>query len=93
MSDVLFPKTKIADNGKCTFYSDSGTIGAEKWAKEWGLNGFCCMLAEQNDTKELEYILIEENDVIYATQSYEALAVHIDIVAVSRGLKRKDNIF
>lgn len=51
------------------------------------------MIAEQNDTKEMEYILIEGNDVIYATQSYEALAVHIDIVAVSKGLKRKDNIF
>ena len=89
----LFPKTKIADNGKCTFYSDSGTIEAEKWAKEWGLKNFRCMLAEQNDTKELEYILIEGNDVIYATKQYEALACHIDIVAVSKGLKRQDNIF
>ena len=89
MSDVLFPKTKITDNGKCTFYSDSWTIEAEKWAKEWGLKGFRCMLAEQNNTKEIDYILIEENQVVYETKQYEALAVHIDIIAVSKGLKRE----
>ncbi len=92
MSDdrTLFPKTKIADNGKCTFYTDHFTESAEKWAKDWGLKNYRCMLAEQNDTKELDYILIEGNEVVYANKSYEALAAHIDIIAVSKGLKRDD---
>ena len=90
MSEI-FPKTKIADNGKCTFYTDHFTQSAETWAKEWGLKNYRCMLAEQNDTKELEYILIEGNDVVYCCKAYEALAVHIDIVALSKGLKREDH--
>lgn len=84
----LFPKTKIADNGTCTFYTDSWTTTAEEWAKSWGLVNFRCMLAEQNKTQEKEYILIENNNVVHATKQYEALAVHIDMVAFGRGLKR-----
>jgi len=79
------------ENNKCVFYVNSWTKGVEQWAKEWGLKNIRCMVAEQKDTKEREYIVIEGNDVIFAHKQYESIACHIDIIAVNRGLKRKDS--
>jgi hypothetical protein len=83
--------TLIGSNNKCNFYINDWTKGAEQWAKEWGLKNIRCMIAEQKEDKARDYLLVEGNDIIYSTTGYENLAVHIDIIAVGKGLKREDS--
>lgn len=87
--NVIQNDRKVGDNNVCEFYQNSWTDGAENWAKGWGLKEIRCMIAVQKkNPDDKDYILIDGNEIIYATKQYEALGVHIDIVALSRGLKR-----
>lgn len=90
MSD-LFEKTLVFDNGKVEWYVNHLTKDAEKWAEEWGLKGIKCYLTIQKSNKDdVDYVLVQNGEAIHATKSFEALAVHIDMMAAHEGLKRQD---
>lgn len=82
--------TFVAENGKVKWYKNSWTKSAEEWAAGWGLKGIRCLIAEQKSTGERDYVLIQGNEFIYESKQYEAIGVHIDIMAAHDGLKRGD---
>jgi hypothetical protein len=89
----LTESTKIAENEVCNFYVDSFTEGADQWAKKWGLGGIKCLVAEQkSDPNDKEYVLIQDNEFVYSSKSYESIAVHIDTIALSQGKTIKSEV-
>lgn len=79
----------IATNDKANFYRSIFTEGAEKWAREYGLNDIRCVVAEEKATGHKSYVLIRDGQFIYDTTNYEQLGVHIDMIALSEGKQRK----
>ena len=80
---------KVAENDVCTFYTNDCTAGAEDWAKKiWGIDDIKCLLVVQKANSCKEYVLVRNNEYIYNSQSYEALAVYIDVIAFSEGRER-----
>lgn len=85
----MFPETLVGENAKCRFYSNSTIKDIDEWAKEWGFTNLHSLLAEQKSDGSREYILIRDNEVIYANSVLEAVGVHIDILALAEGKKRE----
>lgn len=80
---------KVAENEVCTFYSNSMTKGVIDWAKQWGINDIVCLIAAQKkNPQDKEYVLIRNNEFIYANTKYEAIGVHIDVIGMSEGKTR-----
>jgi hypothetical protein len=79
----------IAENDKCQFAVNSWTEGAESYAVHtWDIKLRCLLAIQKSDPLDREYILIINNEVIYASKSYEALGAHIDMLALSEGKKK-----
>jgi len=88
-----FKDTKVAENEKCESYVNSWTQGAEKWAKEWGLDNIKCFFVVQKENPDdKDYVLVRNDEFIYDTKSYEALVCHIDMIALSEGKERSKGV-
>ena len=87
--DKLSPETLIGENPKCKFYQNDATKDIDQWAKDWGykVEDFRCLIAEQKSDNVREYILIRDNQVVYANQVLEAVACYIDVIAFGEGKK------
>jgi hypothetical protein len=73
-----------AENDVCNFYTNNMTRSATEYCSDrWNLEGHYVLLAENKSTKERDFILIENNDVIYASKNYEQLCYHIDMVGLA----------
>jgi hypothetical protein len=73
-----------AENEICNFYTNNMTRSAtEHCVSRWNLEGFYVLLAENKQTKERDYLLINGNDIEYATKNYEQLCYHIDMVGLA----------
>jgi len=74
---------KLAGSNEiCDFYQNSMTNAAEEWAKGKGLLGVKCLLAVNKTSNEKDYLLVRKGVVIHENKQYEALAAHIDIMAL-----------
>jgi len=90
MSD-MFPETMVGENGKCRFYSNSTVKDLDQYAKDWCFTDLRSLIAEQKSDGVREYILIRDNEVVFAHAGLDAVGVHIDIMAVNEGKKKKNS--
>jgi len=81
---------KHGENAVCTFYMNKTTLDVDGWARRWGLPIRCLIAVQEADEEDIDYVLIEGGEIVYSSKSLEQLAVHIDAVAISRGMKRKE---
>ena len=84
---------KIAENEQAIFYVNSMTKGVEDYAKrnakdnKVDLGNLKCLLAESKETGAKEYVLIQNNEYIFATHGYEDVGCHIDMMILDAQLE------
>lgn len=71
---------KLAENNKATFYTDHITESIEKYAANLAVD-VKCFIAESKKNGEKDYILVQNNQIIYATKQLEALAVRVNVLS------------
>jgi hypothetical protein len=79
---------KQGENAACAFYANDTIRNVDGWARRWGLSIRCLIAVQKADEEDIDYVLIEGGESIYSSKSLEQLAVHIDALAISRGLER-----
>ena len=72
---------KVAENNKTTFYTNHMTDSAEEYARNQGV-GVRCFIAESKKTGKKDYVLVQDNKLIYANQQYEAIGIRIDVLSL-----------
>jgi len=76
----------VAENEVCRFFTNNFTRSASDYAvNRWKLESCYVLLAEQKTNKEKSYLLIDDTtkEILYATENYEALVYHIDMVGLA----------
>jgi hypothetical protein len=82
--DKFLDEKFAAENEICSFYTNNLTRSASEYvANRWLLSDHFVLLAENKSTKDRDYLLIKNNDVIYSTNNYEQLLYHIDMVGLA----------
>ena len=54
---------KVAENNICVFYVSDMTKSLDNWAKECGLKGVSCLIAEQKSDKIKDYIIMKDGEI------------------------------
>ena len=72
---------KVAENNKAVFYTNHMTESAEEYAESIGVN-VKCYIAESKRHRDRDYVLVRDNQMIYASPQYEAIAVRIDVLSL-----------
>ena len=89
MWDIPDDWVKHGENATCTFYTNQATSGVDEWARGWGLAIRCLIAVQKKDEEDIDYLLIEDGEAIHSDKSFEGMAARIDMIAVTRGLRRK----
>jgi len=79
----MFELKIIAENDKCIFYTNSMCEFINEDAKKKDVN-LTCIIAEQKDTKFIEYLLIDDkNEPIRSSTLSDDVACYVDMVYLS----------
>lgn len=57
------------------------------WVKNKKLDDVIVMLATDPKTDSKEYVILKDNELEYASQSFEAIAAHLDMMGLDRQFK------
>lgn len=80
---------KVAENEKAIFYVSDSTKGVESYAKSKAevhrvkLKELRCLIAESKEDGEKEYVVIYDGEYAYASQKYEQVGAHVDMIVLN----------